>query len=337
MTQSQTSPGSDGITGIIYDDRFLLHDTGPTHPERPDRLRAVVDRLKADGLWSRLTPTYFATAGRPRLLRLHTAGYLDRLDAACAQGRPFIDDIDSTICPVSADVARLALGGILRATALVASGTWTNAFCAVRPPGHHAEADRSMGYCLYANAAFAADALTHDHGYARVAVVDFDVHHGNSTQHLLDTRPDIFRVSIHGDPAQMYPGTGTPEEIGQGAGAGLTLNVVVPPGADNRAYLEAFERDLLPRLEAFKPQAMVLAAGFDASERDPLAPMRVTEEGFAVLSRRLLEVAERHAQGRVVSILEGGYDLEGLAGGVSAHVRELIAAAQTIGKLGAAS
>ncbi|BAM03065.1 histone deacetylase family protein [Phycisphaera mikurensis] len=313
-------------TGLIYDDRLLLHDTGPTHPERPDRLRAVMDRLRADGLAQRTESLYFATAGRHRLGRLHTPAYLDRLDAACAGGEPIIDDIDSCIGRVSADVARLALGGILRVTEAVGRGELNNAFCATRPPGHHAEADRSMGYCLYANAAFAADLLTTDLGLDRVAVVDFDVHHGNGTQHLMAGRGDVLALSIHGNPAVLYPGTGFEHETGEGSGEGATVNVCMPPGAGDADYLHAFRERVIPALEAFRPEALVLAAGFDASVRDPLAPMRVTDDGFRQMTRLLLDAADRLCGGKVVSILEGGYDLEGLAGGVAAHVGVLLEA-----------
>ncbi|MEL7089284.1 MAG: histone deacetylase, partial [Planctomycetota bacterium] len=205
-------------TGLIYDPRFLDHDTGPGHPERPDRLRAIVQRLRAEGLWERLTPLSFDAADTARLERLHAAEYIQRIEAACAAGRPYIDTVDSAICPASDGLAKRAVGGVLRAVAAVVDGEVDNTFCAVRPPGHHAEADRSMGFCLYGNVALAAETLIADHGLERVAIVDFDVHHGNGTQHLLEDRRDILFVSVHQSPETCYPGTGFAHETGRGAG-----------------------------------------------------------------------------------------------------------------------
>lgn len=324
MVTAMSASSEPSLTGIVYDDRFLLHDTGPTAPERPDRLRRIVEVLKQDGLWPRLHRILFAAADRHQLRRLHREAYLDRLDAACANGSLYLDDIDSTICPASADVARLAVGGILRAIDEVAAGRLANAFCAIRPPGHHAEAERSMGYCLFANAALAADSLTRDGRCERVAVIDFDVHHGNSTQNLFEDRADVMAISLHGDPVETYPGTGFTHETGLGAGEGTTLNILMPAGSDDRAYAHAVQTQVVPALESFKPDFLILASGFDAATEDPLASMRVTTEGFRVMTHLLLEAADRLCGGRVVSILEGGYHLDALSAGVSAHVRELI-------------
>ena len=207
-------------TALIYDERFLAHDTGVGHPERADRLREVVRRMKAGGQWDRLTHLSFGAASRERLGRLHTAEYVGRAFATCAAERAFLDVADSVVCRESADLAALAVGGVLRATEAVVRGEVRNAFALVRPPGHHAEADRSMGFCLFANAALAADAAIVDHGLERVAVVDFDVHHGNGTQHLLEARGDVLFVSVHQDPDSCYPGTGYAHEQGRGAGRG---------------------------------------------------------------------------------------------------------------------
>lgn len=311
-------------TGLIYSDRFLEHDTGQGHPERPDRLRAIVQRLKADGLWDRLTPLDFEAAGRSRLERLHSPKYVWRVYEACAHQLSHIDVPDSAICEDSADIAELAVGGVLRAVAAVMAGEVDNAFCATRPPGHHAEADRSMGFCLFANVALAAEALLSDHGLERVAVVDFDVHHGNGTQHLLEKRGDALFISIHGDPLSLYPGTGFAHETGWGQGQGRTLNIEMRPGSGNAHYLQAFDEQVVPALHDFAPQFLLISAGFDAADGDPLASMRVTTEGFEAMTRRLLDVAAEHADGRVVSVLEGGYDLASLAAGVSAHLRVLL-------------
>ena len=315
-------------TGFIYHDRFLDHDTGGGHPERPDRLRAITARLRDGGLWDRMTHLPFEPATRGQAERLHTPAYLDRLDAACQDGERFIDTPDSAICPTSCGVAYLALRGVLAAVDAVARGAGdggvTNAFCAVRPPGHHAEADRSMGFCLLANVAFAAEAFVTDQGLSRVAVVDFDVHHGNGTQHFFDRRPDVLFISLHQDPRTCYPGSGFAHEAGKGDGEGFTLNVPLPVGSGDAEYLRAMDETVVPRLEAFVPEALVISAGFDAAAADPLAGMRVSTAGFLAMTKRLLDLADRHCGGRVVSVLEGGYDLAALSDGVAAHIEALL-------------
>ena len=313
-------------TALIYDERFLAHDTGVGHPERADRLREVVRRLKKGGQWDRLTHLAFGAASRERLGRLHTPAYVARAFATCADRQRYLDVADSAVCGASAEIAALAVGGVLRATEAVVRGEVRNAFGLVRPPGHHAEADRSMGFCLFANAALAADAAIVDHGLERVAVVDFDVHHGNGTQHLLEDRGDVLFVSVHQHPDSCYPGTGYAHEQGRGTGAGFTLNVPLPAGSGDEAYAEAFADRVIPRLDAFAPQLLVISAGFDAAAADPLAQMEVSTAGFAAMTGALLAVAERHAGGRVVSVLEGGYDLGALGAGVMTHVEALLAA-----------
>ena len=323
-------------TGFVYHDRFLDHDTGRGHPERPDRLRAITRRLREAGLWDRLTHLPFDPATRADAERLHTPAYLDRLAAACrdgasssgasSSGGSYIDTPDSAIGRESAEVAYLALGGVLAAVDAVATGTVNNAFCAVRPPGHHAEADRSMGFCLLANAAFAADGLLSRHSLSRVAVVDFDVHHGNGTQHLFERRRDVLFISLHQDPRTCYPGTGFVHETGRGDGAGFTLNLPLPPGGGDDVYLRTMVDTVLPRLDTYRPEALVISAGFDAAAADPLAGMSLTTAGFRGLTDRLLAAADRHCGGRVVSVLEGGYDLDALAAGVETHVAALLQA-----------
>ena len=319
-------------TAFVYHDRFLDHDTGRGHPERPDRLRAVTRRLREAGLWDRVTHLPFESATRAHAERLHTPAYLDRLAAACrdgasSSGGSYIDTPDSAVGPESADIAYLALGWVLAAVDAVATGTVTNAFCALRPPGHHAEADRSMGFCLLANAAFAAEALLTDHGLSRVpAWSDFDVHHGNGTQHLFDRRRDVLFISLHQDPRTCYPGTGFAHKTGPGDGAGFTLNLPLPPGGGDEDYLRTMDDTVLPRLGEYRPEALVISAGFDAAAADPLAGMSLTTAGFRGITDRLLAAADRHCDGRVVSVLEGGYDLDALADGVEAHVAALLAA-----------
>lgn len=311
-------------TGLIYDDRFLQHDTGLGHPERPERLRAIVAELQRVGLWDRLDHLRFEPAGVEVIARVHERGYIDRVRAACEDGEPYIDTPDSAIGPASYGVALLAAGGVVAAADAVMGGRVRNAFCAVRPPGHHAERDRSMGFCLFNNVAIAAEYLITARGLQRVAIVDFDVHHGNGTQHLFEERGDILYVSLHEHPACLYPGTGYEREMGVGAGYGFTLNIPLAPGSGDEAYQRAFEGKVVPALERFEPEALLVSAGFDAADGDPLAHMRVSTEGFAWMSRALVSAAERLCGGRLVSTLEGGYDLTRLAQGVTAHVRALV-------------
>ncbi|MBB6428612.1 histone deacetylase family protein [Algisphaera agarilytica] len=311
-------------TGLIYDDRFLEHDTGPGHPERPDRLRAIVSALQASGLWAQLNHLAFEPATATQLQRLHPQDYIDRVHDACVAGLPYIDVPDSAISEGSAEIAVLAAGGVLRATEAVMWGEVDNAFCAIRPPGHHAERDRSMGFCLFGNVALAAESLITDHGLERVAIVDFDVHHGNGTQHLLEHRGDILFVSVHEHPDHQYPGTGYEHETGIGDGEGATLNVPLPPGSDDTAYRAAFDQTILPKIDAFAPQFVLFSAGFDAGTADPLGGMRLSTDGFIEITRKVRGLADRHAQGRIVSVLEGGYDLDALATGVCGHVSVLM-------------
>jgi len=313
-------------TAISYDDRFLDHDTGPGHPERADRLRAIVHRLKCAGLWEAAAHPPLDAADAADLLALHDPAYVERVRGACAVDAPFIDTLDSAICAASFKVALLAVGAVCAAGDAVMRGEVDNALCLVRPPGHHAERDRSMGFCLFANAALAADRLVRHHGLDRVAIVDYDVHHGNGTQHLLEDRRDVLFISLHRDPRNFYPGTGFAHERGIGDGEGFTLNVPLPAGSGDAAYREAFEQQVIPALDDYRPQALIVSAGFDAAATDPLGGMRVSTQGFAWMSEQLVGAAKRHADGRVVAVLEGGYDLDALAQGVESLLRALLAA-----------
>lgn len=311
-------------TGLFYHDRFLDHLTGKNHPEHPDRLRAILRGLEDDGLLGRLQRPEFAPVDIELVNRLHDPGYVQHCFDDCRNHAPFIDSPDSAVCPDSADIAQLAVGAVIRATDLVLAGDLQNAFCAVRPPGHHAEFDESMGFCLFGNIAIAADYLTHRHNLERVAIVDFDVHHGNGTQHLLQQRSDILFISIHQDPMTLFPGTGFGNEIGKGEGKGFTLNIPLFPGCGDDHFKQAFDTQIMPKLDEFMPQFLLVSAGFDAAIEDPLAQLHVTTEGFAWMSNQLADAADRHCDGKLVSVLEGGYDLDALSRGVNAHVTALL-------------
>ena len=311
-------------TGLVYDTRFEDHDTGAGHPERSARLPAVVDELHRRGLLEGLKWIDAAPIDLERAGWVHTPAYLDRLRRACRGGRGYIDTPDSAVCCESYDIALLAAGGVLAATRAVASGEVGNAFCAVRPPGHHAERDRSMGFCLLNNVAIAAECLLREHGLDRVAVVDFDVHHGNGTQHIFEDRADVLFVSLHEDPRVQYPGTGFSHETGHGPGKGYTLNLPMQPGCGDGEYARVMSERVLPTLDEYQPQSLLISAGFDAARDDPLGHMSITEEGFADITRMLKGAAERSCGGKIVSVLEGGYDLAALGNAVAAHVEVLM-------------
>ncbi len=311
------------MCGLLWDGQFMEHRTGAGHPERPRRLEAIRDGLEERGLFERLVRIEPTPVDREALLHLHTPEYLARLEQACHDGRPYIDAPDSAIGAKSFEVARLAAGGILEAVRRIGRGELRRAFCAVRPPGHHAEADRSMGFCLLANAALAADTYRREFGARRILILDWDVHHGNGTQHLFEADPQVYFISLHGHPDTLYPGTGYAHERGIGAGEGYTLNLPMLPGANDDDYRRAFEEQVLPAARRFRPELLIISAGFDAHFADPLAALSVSDDGFAWMSAQAIALANECCDGRVLSVLEGGYDLAVLRRCVAEHVAGL--------------
>ncbi len=310
--------------GLLLDPVFERHHTGVSHPERAERLVRIRQVLEQRGLTARCLRIEPCKAGAEVLKTVHVPEYLDRLERACRSGRAFIDNPDSAICPDSFEVAQTAAGGVLRATDMVAEGELDAAFCAVRPPGHHAEADISMGFCLLNNVALAASRLRTHHGIERLAILDWDVHHGNGTQHIFEQDGTVLYVSLHQSPETLYPGTGYAEETGRGAGLGATVNIPLGPGTADEEYLDAFERIALPALAGFAPEFILISAGFDGHAADPLASLALSEEAYGTLTVKTRELAEQFSQGRMVSVLEGGYDLAALADSVSTHLRVLL-------------
>lgn len=293
---------------------MLAHRPGVGHPESPERLQAVLDALDAAALGlERHAATEAAVAD---LERLHPADHVARLLAAAPDSGLRRLDADTVLSPGSVRAARLAAGAVVDAVRAVARGETARAFAAVRPPGHHAEPNQSMGFCLFSNVAVAAR-VAQSEGLARVAVIDFDVHHGNGTQAAFETDDSLFLGSIHQSP--LYPGTGAASEIG----VGNIVNVPVPPHAAREAWRGAFAGGLMPALEAFRPDLILISAGFDAHRRDPLAHQSLEADDFAWATRAVLEVARSRCGGKVVSSLEGGYDLEGLGRSAVAHVQAL--------------
>ncbi len=296
----------------------LNHDTGPYHPESAARLRAVMQALEAEEFMF-LDRREAPRAEKSVIARVHPIGYVDWvLSQIPAQGYGSLDG-DTHVSPGSGEAALRAAGAVVAAVDAVMSGQARNAFCAVRPPGHHAEPARAMGFCLFNNIAIGAAHARAAHGLARVAVVDFDVHHGNGTQTMFENDPGLMYLSTHQAP--LYPGTGLESEHGV---ADNIVNAPLPALADGRAFRTAFDEVILPALDRFRPELLLISAGFDGHVADPLAQLRLTESDFAWATRQLLELAGHHCGGRVVSALEGGYDLHALATSARAHVLELM-------------
>ena len=310
--------------GLIYDRRFLDHDTGDVHPERPARLNVIIEALREEGLLDRMTPIPFRQANAEEIALVHESAYVDLIRMVCDEGFKGLGDGDTKLCEKSYDVAALAVGGVMAACDAVMAGTVRRAFCAVRPPGHHAEVDRVMGFCLFNNVAVAAEHLVRNHGLERVAIVDFDVHHGNGTQHIFEERSDVLYISIHERPGSIrFPGTGKETEIGIGDGRGFTLNVPLSRGAGDAEYHDAFDRQVLPRLEEYGPDFLLISAGFDALSADTISHLRLEPESYGWITADLVDLAERRCEGRVVSVLEGGYHLDHIGRAVLKHVAEL--------------
>ena len=297
----------------------LDHDTGPGHPECADRLRAVLAALEAEA-FAPLLRESAPLATEAQLERVHPAEYVRAiLSIRPAPGEAVQIDPDTRMSAGSAEAAQRGAGAAVAAVDAVMEGWARAAFAAVRPPGHHAEPARPMGFCLFNNAAVAALHARAQWGRQRVAVVDFDVHHGNGTQAMFEADPELFYGSSHQYPC--YPGTGTEDEQGV---AGNIVNALLPPGANGVAFRAAWSRRILPALEAFAPDFLIVSAGFDAHRADPLAQLRVETADFAWLTTELLGVARRHCDGRIVSVLEGGYDLHALAASAAVHVDALM-------------
>jgi len=314
------------VTGLAQDERFQRHLTGPGHPERPQRLARVAEVLEERGLASACTAVEVSPVDRKLVARVHADDYVKRVERACAEGLPHIDVPDSAISSESFEIARLAAGAVINAVGDCQAGRIDNAFCAVRPPGHHAEHDRSMGFCLFNNIAMAARCLLDDHGLSRVLVLDWDVHHGNGTQHIFEADPRVLFVSLHGHPGIVYPGTGYADERGKGKGEGFTINIPMLPPSGDAEYRRAFDETVLPAIEKFDPQFVLISAGFDAHRLDPLAPIELETESFGWMTDELVGVANNHCGGKLVSVLEGGYHLDALADSVALHVTQLLEA-----------
>ena len=308
--------------GLVLDPVFEDHDTGPGHPERKQRAARIREVLESNGLAGRCVRLAPVGATDAELTRVHDPEHVRRIEAACASGARVVDSMDTAIGPDSARVARLAAGSLVALSREVAAGRLDAGLAIARPPGHHAERDLAMGFCLFNNVAVAAAALREEGGVARVAIVDWDVHHGNGTQHIFEDDPYVFYFSCHQMP--LYPGTGRADERGRGEGAGATLNVPLRPGDGDGPFLASLSDALVPAMERFRPEFVLVSAGFDAHRDDPLGGLSVSTDAYAEATRIVRGVADRFASGRLVSTLEGGYDLDALAASASIHLRALL-------------
>jgi len=311
-----------GRVGFVYDPRYLGHEMGHGHPESPDRLRAICAQLQSSGTWSRLHQVTPRRAEREWIELIHSASYVESLERRSpATGYASLDP-DTSMSPGTLEAAYLATGGALAAVDAIINGDIHQAFCAVRPPGHHAEVDRAMGFCFFNSVAIAARYIQHHHGLKRVLIVDWDVHHGNGTQHAFYDDASVLFFSTHQFP--YYPGTGGARETGEGRGKGLTINVPLSGGQGDDEYREVFQKVLVPATDTFQPEFVLISAGFDAHRDDPLANMNLTEEGYGELTNMVASIAKDFSSGRILACLEGGYHLQALAGSVDQHLQALL-------------
>ncbi|HXA65851.1 MAG TPA: histone deacetylase [Bryobacteraceae bacterium] len=308
------------MTGLAADPACKEHQTGTRHPERPERFDAALGSL--DGL--ALLPIEPRVATEDEISLCHPLQYIRLVEREVNTGFHELSTGDTTISARSLDAASRATGAALNAVDAVFEKKVENAFCIVRPPGHHATPTKGMGFCLFNNVAIAARYAQRKYGIERVLIADWDVHHGNGTQDIFYTDGTVFFFSTHQHP--WYPGTGAPEETGQGAGAGMTMNCPFPAGSGRREILGAFEQTLAPAAKKVKPELVLISAGFDSRINDPLGNFLLNEADFVDLTRVMLEIANQYAGGRVVSVLEGGYSLTGLASAVRSHVQALMEA-----------
>lgn len=308
--------------GLVFDERVLLHDPGPGHPESPDRFRALKQVFNEKKLRERMSPIEPRMATDDDIHLAHTWPYLEAVKHDVRRKAATLSTGDTGLCEHSLESAMLAAGMSIAAVDVVFTSEVKRAFAAVRPPGHHATASRGMGFCIFNNSAIAARYARKAYGVDRVLIADWDVHHGNGTQDIFQSDPGVFFFSTHQWP--WYPGTGAADETGDGAGAGTTINCPFPAGSGRPEILGAFRKRLIPAMDEYKPGLVILSAGFDSRRGDPLGRFTLGDGDFRDLTLIAMEIAEKHAGGRLVSLLEGGYSLKGLMRSVAAHVETLV-------------
>jgi acetoin utilization deacetylase AcuC-like enzyme len=310
------------VVGVIHHDLFLRHLEGYGHVESPERLKAINDRIKASPIADSISFIEAEPAEEAWLERVHDRNYVQAILSLEIRDAVVLDWGDTVATPASPQAALYAAGAGVQAARMVLEGKLPSAFCAVRPPGHHAERGRAMGFCIFNNIAVAAADLLEEEGLERVAIVDWDVHHGNGTERIFIEDGRVLYISLHQYP--HYPGTGHAETVGRGQGAGFNINIPMGFGAGEGEYLDAFTKRVLPALDDFKPGFILISAGFDAHGNDPLSGIHLTSASYGTFTGLLRERADRLCEGRIVSFLEGGYQLESLAESVEEHLRALI-------------
>jgi len=308
-------------TGFLYDPRYLEHDTGQGHPECPERLVVTLSYLEKLPWFEQLKRVAPRPAEFEWIQAVHSFRYIHHAQATCRQGSSLLDSADVDVCPKSFDIALLAAGGALELADQIMAGNITNGFALLRPPGHHAEQSEALGFCLFNNIAILAKYLQKKHGVEKILILDWDVHHGNGTQHMFYEDPSVLYISLHQFP--FYPGTGSANETGSGRGQGYTLNCPMPAGAGDTDYEHAFMKKILPKIRGFKPDVVLISAGFDAHKEDPLAHICLSTEFYGWMSERMMEVAVQYASGRLISLLEGGYNLNILPLCIAKHLAVL--------------
>jgi acetoin utilization deacetylase AcuC-like enzyme len=313
-------------TGIVKDKRYMNHWMGEYHPERPERLGVIYDMLEESDMAGKFKEVPVRHATKEELLRIHSLSYVERIESTAGREYTYLD-ADTQTCAGSYEAAVLAAGGLCEAIAMVQSGELNNAFALVRPPGHHAETNRAMGFCLFNNVAIGARYAQDNLHLGRILIVDWDLHHGNGTQHSFENDPTVLYFSTHQYP--YYPGTGAFDEVGQGKGKGFTVNVPLTVGYGDGEYMGIYQRILRPIALEFKPELILVSAGFDIYYGDPLGGMNVTPTGFAGMARAIMEMADECCKGKAVLTLEGGYDLEGQRESVKQVLKELAGVSKT--------
>ena len=306
-------------SAVVIDPDFLKHQPGPFHPERPERLKVLLDLTRGlrGGDLQILPPR---PAKREEVSSCHSSEYIDLISSTSETNRYALDG-DTVTCADSFGIALLAVGGFLRLLDSVSANDFRNGFALVRPPGHHATRDRAMGFCLFNTVSIGAHYLKRLYGASRILILDWDVHHGNGTQESFYQDPSVLYISTHQYP--YYPGTGAIEEVGNGKGEGYTVNIPLPAGCGNEEYLRVFKEIVIPIANKYEPEWVLVSAGFDPHQQDPLGGMRVTEQGFSVMASLLLDLAQKHSSGKIAFLLEGGYDLEALRNSVAAVLEQL--------------